>query len=303
MKRHKEEEEDLLLAGRQEEMSKFQVSHIENKSQEHRQEVNFVRNMGKQWGNSSKKTAQTCRNCDGEWPHTKTACPAQGKTCRACGKLNHFAKQCRSKMRSNDKRASVKPLTVTSNSDSECEQDYCYTVSHGEKKHPKVNIFVNGINMRFLVDTGSSINVIGYETFQKLKSITLKRTTIQAFPFNSKEPVELKEKFETTMESGRKFTIATIYVTEKDGGCLLSAETAQDLGLVKLHLNVVQEGKARTTKLPDQELQELKDPQDLKITSMVTKYNRLFQGLGKLQSKEIELCVDKDMPPVAQRKR
>ena len=208
---------DLLLAGCQEEMSKFQVSHIKNKSQEHRQEVNFMRNRGKQRGNSSKKTAQTCRNCGGEWPHTKTACPAQGKTCRACGKLNHFAKQCHSKKRSDNQGAPVKPLTVTSNSNSESEQDYCYTVSHGEKKHPKVNIFVNGINMRFLVDTGLSINVIGYETLQKLKGITLKRTTIQAFPFTSKEPVKMKGKFETIMESGRKFTIANICHRERRG--------------------------------------------------------------------------------------
>ena len=157
--------------------------------------------------------------------------------------------------------------------------------------------------MRFLVDTGSSINASGYETFQKLKGITLKRTTIQAFPFNSKEPVKMKGKFETIIEPGRQFTIATIYVTEKDGGCLLSAETAQDLGLVKFHLNVVQESKARTTKLPDQELKELKDPRDPKITRMLTKYNRLFQGLGKLQSKEIELCIDKNPPPVAQQQQ
>ena len=97
--------------------------------------------------------------------------------------------------------------------------------------------------MRFLVDTGWSINVIDYGTFQKLPNITLKRTTIKEYPFNSNEPVKMKGKFDTTIESQNKYAVATIYVTEDDGGCLLSAETAQDLGLVRFHLDALQEDK------------------------------------------------------------
>ena len=41
----------------------------------------------------------TCRQCGLPWPHTTTPCPAKGKTCRDCGKANHFAKMCRSKPR------------------------------------------------------------------------------------------------------------------------------------------------------------------------------------------------------------
>ena len=34
--------------------------------------------------------------CGGSYPH-RGMCPAQGKKCMSCGKLNHFAKVCRSK--------------------------------------------------------------------------------------------------------------------------------------------------------------------------------------------------------------
>ena len=44
-------------------------------------------------------------------------------------------------------------------------------------------------------------------------------------------------KFTTTVQSRRKITVATIYVTEANGGCLLSAETAEEL--ISLHLNTV----------------------------------------------------------------
>ena len=37
-----------------------------------------------------------CGLCDGSYPH-RGICPAQGKKCMNCGKLNHFAKVCRSK--------------------------------------------------------------------------------------------------------------------------------------------------------------------------------------------------------------
>ena len=157
---------DLLLAGHPEEISRFQASHIESKTTEAPEDVNFVRKRDKHKAAFSRKIAQTCRNCGGEWPHANAVCPAKGKSCRACGKSNHFADQCRSQRRPRNKVSHVKPLKVNYNSDSESEQDYCYAISHVTKKHPKANVLVNGISMRFLVDTGSSINVIDYGTFQ-----------------------------------------------------------------------------------------------------------------------------------------
>jgi len=35
----------------------------------------------------------SCRNCGGKYPH-EGVCPAKNKECRACGKMNHFARQC-----------------------------------------------------------------------------------------------------------------------------------------------------------------------------------------------------------------
>ncbi|XP_070532960.1 uncharacterized protein [Ptychodera flava] len=42
------------------------------------------------------KNKSKCYYCGGPYPHGDT-CPAKGKKCRFCGKLNHFAKACRSK--------------------------------------------------------------------------------------------------------------------------------------------------------------------------------------------------------------
>ena len=42
-------------------------------------------------------TGDTCDNCGSKHAKQREACPANGKECRACGKLNHFQKVCRSK--------------------------------------------------------------------------------------------------------------------------------------------------------------------------------------------------------------
>ena len=49
----------------------------------------------------------------------------------------------------------------------------------------------------------------------------------------------MKGKFCTEIESRRKITVANIYLTDGNGGCLLSGSTAQELGLISLHLNTV----------------------------------------------------------------
>ncbi len=63
-----------------------------------------------------------CRNCGGEWPHKNGQCPAKGKECRKCLKLNHFARVCRSARQSQGRReaqgrdnANIRPLNTSDN--------------------------------------------------------------------------------------------------------------------------------------------------------------------------------------------
>ena len=89
------------------------------------------------------------------------------------------------------------------------------------------------------IDAGSSINVVDKQPFQQLRDIRLQPTSVKAYPFNSSTLVKMKGKFRVLAESKHKFTVATVYVISDDGGCLLSSETAQELGLVSLHLNQI----------------------------------------------------------------
>ena len=56
---------------------------------------------------SEAKRSSQCGLCGGSYPH-KGQCPAKGRRCPTCDKLNHFAKMCRSRKVSNEKPAQKK---------------------------------------------------------------------------------------------------------------------------------------------------------------------------------------------------
>lgn len=90
---------------------------------------------------------------------------------------------------------------------------------------------MNKHHVQSTVDTGSTINVIDQSVFDQLRPIT-----------NGTAPVKMKSKFQATIESW-EITVATTYVTEVVGGCLLSTNTAEKLGLMNLHSNQVTTAK------------------------------------------------------------
>ncbi|KAJ8001172.1 hypothetical protein DPEC_G00188520 [Dallia pectoralis] len=90
--------DNLLEYGRTLELSEQQAAGME---QSVPASVNAVHQTGRtvisRHAGRAKPNAQ-CRNFGGKYPHDGE-CPAKGKDCKACGKLNHFAKQCMSKQR------------------------------------------------------------------------------------------------------------------------------------------------------------------------------------------------------------
>ena len=293
---------DLLLDARREETSKVQAAEIEGNL--HDQALNTFNTK-----TLPKKNNKTCFNCGGEFPHKEKPCPAKNKTCTKCGKQNHFAKQCRSGSRNErrsykpqESRRELRPVKQSdnessSNSDSD-PTEYCYAVRN-KQKHPQTSVSINGQRIKMTIDTGSSINVIDKNTFAKLRNITLKPTSVKAYPFNSDKPVKMEGKFRALAESKHKFTVATIYVTSEDGGCLLSSDTAQELGLVSLHLNQMN----KNTTNAEQQTHSKTNVNDQNLQRMLDNYARVFSGLGKLKNKQVEQAIDETVTPVAQPQR
>lgn len=106
--------------------------------------------------------------------HNRNSCPAYGKNCAICGKLNHFARVCRSR---NKKSKQLHEVTET-------EEDYNGDTYFGDNNYFlgecvnnlvsdsrwNVNIIISGTTINFKVDTGADVTVINYLSYCKLTS-------------------------------------------------------------------------------------------------------------------------------------
>lgn len=128
---------------------------------------------------------------------------------------------------------------TSSDSASESSSSYCYAVEGKSRHHLKTRLKINGQRISFLVDTGASINIIDNATFSELKGIFLQPTNIKADAYNSQIPVKMKGIFKSLIETNKRCAVAKSYVTEDNGGYLFNASTAEDLGLISLHLHQV----------------------------------------------------------------
>ena len=216
--------EGLLKAARSMETAEEQTSEKEkqqshavgrgNKTSDDRQESssgppNFV----------SRNTK--CGLCGGSYLHQGT-CPAQGKKCMNCGKLNHFSKVCRSKptghSRSTRPRKPSKgkhrarlvdikgpsgskaltPPTAESNSSEE------YTVNISAQKSqtakPIFQVKMMDTPIRIMADSGATVNILSKKDFDGLKKkAQLTKTNVKVYPYISSKPQDLCSKLRASV--------------------------------------------------------------------------------------------------------
>ncbi|XP_028406801.1 uncharacterized protein LOC114529243 [Dendronephthya gigantea] len=188
---------------------------------------------------------QQCRNCGGIFPHTGD-CPAKGKECRSCGKSGHFAKVCRSK----PKHRAVRQIDDSPMDD----PDYIFTVKHNQQPSPSplCEVYIAKEPVKTIIDSGASVNIIDELTYDKIRNQDQSISTVIQ---------------------------ATFYVTQGGNGNLLSNNTAESLGILKITVNTA-----------------LNTP----TTSPEDQFQHLFDGIGKIKDKVIKLHIDSDVQPKQQ---
>ncbi|XP_053380302.1 uncharacterized protein K02A2.6-like [Mercenaria mercenaria] len=224
-----------------------------------------------------KQKQRKCRNCGFEYPH-KTKCPAQGKECLYCHKKNHFESVCRSKTMKSRKTHNLNDYSSSDDSDQSDNYAFGLTVN-AMSRRPYVSALVNGHNVKFLIDTGSSVNVLDQETYNKMNpKPKLQKPNLKVFAYGTDSHVKLLGKFVTTVETKQKYTTAEILVTEGKSGNLLSYLTSVELQVIP----------------------EIQTLQHSKVDEICKNYNSVFTGIGKYKDKQIDLIIDSDVQPVSQ---
>ena len=253
----------------------------------------------------SSKSSSVCRQCGFAWPHTGKPCPAKGKTCKKCGKPNHFAKMCLTKsqpelpqarlsvprqkkpqQKSNVRYIHTKTKETeeisSSSTESSSTDDGVFTIGNGtdKSKVPITSIEVNDVTVQMMIDTGASTDIIDEATYELINQ----SHTVQLEPDTSQMVLSHSWRCWENIKVKDKQKVTTFHILKGANGSLLSYSTARDLGLVNIELNNV-------------------TVTDTTTLEKLTKEYQVFQGVGKLKNYKVKLHIDKTVIPVAQSAR
>ncbi|XP_072018807.1 uncharacterized protein [Amphiura filiformis] len=101
---------------------------------------------------------KSCFHCGGSWPHPRgTQCPASGKRCNSCKKLNHFARCC-------NQSGQVNMNVVEPNLSS--DDDYVFGLNN--KDLPSVEVMFGSQQCTAYIDSCAGVNVMSPTDYDSL---------------------------------------------------------------------------------------------------------------------------------------
>ena len=203
--------------------------------------------------------------------HEKKKCPAFGKKCRNCSKLNHFAKMC--------KRQKVHALDGTNqndDSDWEYEQYFVKSIENDltQEKDWKIVVEISGKKLEMKLDTGSQVNVLPFKIYNRLSSSPLRKSRCRLISYSGHK-LNTIGKATLLVGTREKFTPVEFQVVDHKSQPVLGLQTCLDLQLIKRMYTV-------NTEDPNQLLNEYKD---------------VFEGLGCLPG-DYNIQLQDDAKPV-----
>lgn len=227
----------------------------------------------------------------------KKMCPAINKKCNACGKMGHFARVCmsaqhynsRNQQRNNNKQTQQRDnRRVNFNNTEEQNRDCCdsessYNISAVKTSSiPKVTLSLNNTLVPFIIDTGSSVNLISTKIYQQLPLVNLEKVSTVILPYNSTKQLEVVGKFQGKFQFNNKLVEEEVFVINGKGEALLSYGTSLKLKLVNLTL--------ANTQTIDENFVKQNFPQ-------------ICSGVGNLNTTTVKLHIDKTVQPTANKHR
>lgn len=285
--------EALLETGKTMEISKTQISVMEGGEMGTSENVNrvFKKNYkSKNFYQEKKvKSSKTCYSCGGQFPHDGE-CPAKNRKCYNCGKLGHMVKCCRQK---GGKKKPVNSVSMDSCSRDESDEsnEYSLSVRINKEKLASIKLSVNEVSCEFLIDSGSSVNVLDHDTYNKIKNkasggCKLQKTDKKLFAYGKSTPIKVVGKFSAKVTAKDLHTTVNdvFYVVKNANGNLLSLNAAVNLKVIALCNAVMSDSKVKNDKI-------------------INEYSDLFKGIGKLKNFQLKLNIDDSVIPVYQKHR
>ena len=181
----------------------------------------------------------------GSYPHL-TYCPAEGKECKKCHRIGHFARCCKSSEGRKQKgNRSVNKVATSDSSESNDDENYylftLFDIKSSDSKESSVVAPVRKMTpqtsakpikkfhtelkveekmaVRFLIDTGSSLNILNKKTFDRINrhcgsNIKLNKTSTKVITYgqNKAAALEILGVITLLVENKHTITLKDFYV-------------------------------------------------------------------------------------------
>jgi len=241
----------------------------------------YQKKLGAKKGAQFNTRIPACKYCGGKHAPARAKCPAYGKTCRNCGKANHFHTVC---LRG---KASVKQISVVQDSqfeesDSEDELfmiEEVGTVQHNRKGQFFVPLSFNHqqrtTTVECQLDTGATCNVISLADLCSIQNTTSPSLQPEATQLKCYDNSIINTLGKCTLECNyqSKTYKLSFKVIDGDQQLLISGTTCTELGLITVHAVC-----------------------NITSTQLIEQYSDVFKGLGCLGD-PYHIDIDKSIPP------
>ena len=251
---------------------------------------------------SRTSSPRKCFNCGKEGHIARDAsCPAKGHRCSKCQKQNHFEDVCRSSKRKaanfvfneeyeEEDRDDYLAFNIT-----DTQQNDVASVSSARTDACIVKVQIDGVDCEALIDSGSSVDVLGEDVLRRLRNDGHRNKRLEAsqsrlYAYGNTE-LPVVGKFSSRISFAGKATNTSIVVIAGKGRCLLGRSTARELGLLRTG---PEEGHVNAT---DEDADQF-------AADMRKKFPVVFTGVGCPRDYRLQLHTDDpSVTPVAQKPR
>ncbi|XP_057380138.1 uncharacterized protein K02A2.6-like [Daphnia carinata] len=246
---------------------------------------------------SSKESANgfSCRYCGNQHPRGK--CPAYGKTYAKCGLENHFAKVCEQSAHHQTQRGQSKRLDRTEGKYNYQQQQNqanknCSSLQTDTEVTPEefiissivstdmedswfVNLHVDGVSVKFKVDTGAQCNVMPKHLYDSVVKTKVLQPGPRVTAYN-RQPVRVvgQQRLNVTYKC-LQFKVLCVIAEEVDIP-VLGLPSCKQMNVVRL---------VDSVEIPQALNSGSEKSRQVSINTLLNKYAAVFKGIGKLPTK------------------
>lgn len=227
------------------------------------------------------KSERRCKYCDKQHEPSKKACGAYGKTCSKCFKKNHYAVVCKSKI----KNEACESLT----------EESLLSLNGAEDKRCYSNIIVDGHKIKFLLDCGSSVNLMPKSILTMIgksqRDLRPPRSVLKMFDGNKLRTLGMMSA-ELTHPRTRAVIESDFYITEREEP-ILGIDVCRRLDMLRIvNENICEVSETSSPSTPTTPTRRITEADVFK------RYADLFDGTLGLLEGDVHLETDPSIPPV-----